>query len=461
VFTSSYFNNFVTPVQRRGDFPEYVMETCTKLPVAACTDNDWFVNPLALTPLRASDPTLPATYTSPPTDPALAGAATFQAGSTVDPPVAALQRFPRRVAFSRNADPSTPTIFTLLNTASLQPLGIGAAPGRAIAPGVGAAQDNSLWFAGGGVGNVSFDTTAPYVVNNPIVTAATVNPPDTRDAANVAVPRLGPNSLPLNSEIGPTPSPLLPIPLTPTLNFNGSQPLLLPVPQIQTVSAAAAPGGNTMPRGSGDTARITAWISQAVNTPFNVIVGAGDTPSRTVDAGFTSGDFNGGLQNLPRFLESWNDGRLTTNIRGSFIQQRRSAFSTAPYQPILPSAYQLSVPAAALASVFELQRLPAGTPLVSLDITNTYNTDAGAGFVPYFSPPLRNWGFDVGLLSQPPDLFTQRFTTPSTKTQPAEYFREVSRNDEWVTTLMCGVVAPDQNPGAGKNATATRSNCLP
>ncbi|MEG4506291.1 hormogonium polysaccharide biosynthesis protein HpsA [Microcoleus sp. F6_B4] len=462
LFTSSYFNNFVTPVQRRGFFPEYVMETCTKLPVAACTDNDWFVNPLAAIPLRASAPTLPATYTSPPTDPAQAAAATFQAGSTVDPPVAALQRFPRRVAFSRNPDPANPTNFTLLNTAPLQPLGIGPTPGRAIAGGAGAPRANSLWFAGGGVGNVNFNaTTAPYVVNNPTVTTATVTPPDTTDGANVAVPRLGPTSLPANSAIGPTPSPAAPIPLTPPLPFNGSQPLLLPVPQIQIGSAATAPGGTTMPRGTAaGNARNTAWISQAVDTPFNVIVGAGDTPSRTLDSGFTSGDFNGGLQNLPRFLESWDNGRFATNIRGSFIQQRRSAFSTAPYQPILPQPYQQSVPAASLASLFQLQRQPAGTPLASLAITNTYNTDTGAGFIPYFSPPLRNWGFDVGLLSQPPDLFTQRFTTPSTKTQPAEYFREVSRNDEWVKTLMCGVVAPDQNPGAGKNATASRpSNC--
>jgi hypothetical protein len=464
VFTSSYFNNFVTPVQRRGNFPTYVMETCIKLPVAACTDSDWFINPLAAPAARrrASDPAVTA-YTPPPTDPALAAAAPFQAGSTVDPPVAALQRFPRRVAFQRNADASNPTNFTVLNTAPLLPLGIGpTADGRLIAPGVGATRNNSLWFAGGGVNNVNFNaTSAPYVVNNPTVTAATVNPPDTRDGANVAVPRLGPSSLPADLEIGPPSSATAPLPLTPAPNFNGSQPLLLPVPQIQNVSAATAPGGNTMPRGgTGGFARSTAWISQAVNTPFNVIVGAGDTPSRTLDPRFTSGDFNGGLQNLPRFLESWDDGGLTTNIRGSFIQQRRSAFSTAPYQPILPQAYQQTVPAVALASLFNLQRLPAGTALASLAITNTYNTDAGAGFLPYFSPPLRNWGFDVGLLSQPPDLFTQRFTTPSTKTQPAEYFREVPRNDEWVTTLMCGLVAPDQKPVGGQNATATRpSNC--
>jgi hypothetical protein len=451
LFTSSYFNNFVTPVQRRGNFPAYVMETCTKLPVAACTDADWVVNPLALPADRRTATAAPANYVTP-----TVATDTFQAGSTADPPLAALQRFPRRVAFSRTTSPQLDT------PPNPQPLGIAA--GGGIAPGVGDPQPNSLWFAEGGVGAVNFNAAAPhavpYVVNNPTATAVSnVDPPDTIDGAKVDVPRLGPTSLPLNSEIGPTPSPpAAPIPLTPTPPFNGSQPLLLPVPQIQTISAPDSTG-ITMPRGAtGGIARNTAWISQAVNNTFNVLIGAGDTPSRALNA--TTGDFNGGLQNLPRFLESWDNGRFATNIRGSFIQQGRSAFSTAPYQPILPPAYQPLPAGSTLASLFQLQR-PVGTPLASnLTITNTYNTDVGNQLIPYFSPPLRNWGFDVGLLSQPPDLFTQRFTTPSTKTQPAEYFREVPRNDEWVTILMCGVVAPDQNPGAGQNATATRpSNC--
>ena len=34
---SSYFNNFVTPIQRRVNFREYVMEICPKLPVSECT----------------------------------------------------------------------------------------------------------------------------------------------------------------------------------------------------------------------------------------------------------------------------------------------------------------------------------------------------------------------------------------------------------------------------------------
>ena len=435
---SSYFNNFVTPVQRRGLFPEYVMEVCTKIPVAACTDADWYVDPLATAPAprtAAEAITASPNYASPVTTPATP----FKAGSTVDPPVPALQRFPRRVAFER--DPANPTqLQNVIPPATPQPLGISNGDGGPIAPNSATPRAGSLWFAATNAGAVSFDgNNLPYLVNNP---AATV------DGANVPLPTLAASASP-NSAIGSVANPPLPTPLP--VPYNGSQPLLLPVPQIQIVSAAIAPGGNLMPRGT-TTATATGWIPQAVNTTFNLIVGAGDTPSRALD--LASGDFNGGLQNLPRFLESWNNGGFATNIRGSFIQQNRSAFSTAPYQPILPAAYQLTLPAVnRLASLFELQGVPA-----PLTIQNTYNTPTGRALIPYFSPPTRNWGFDVGLLSQPPDLFTQRFTTPSTKTQPAEYFREVARNDSWVTTLMCGRVAPGQQ-NAGQFATESRSGC--
>ncbi|MEG3919665.1 hormogonium polysaccharide biosynthesis protein HpsA [Microcoleus sp. T3_A4] len=438
LLTSSYFNNFVTPVQRRGNFPQYVMETCTKLPVAACTDNDWFVNPLAAQPLTAADAITSAPNYGTPVN----NTSVYQAGSTVDPPLPQLQRFPRRIAFQRNPTPTppatTPPANALLNPATPAPLGIAA--GGLITPGIlGAPRANSLWFAGSNGPAVNFDNASlPYVVNR------STTPANTADGANVPLPPVAATSAPPNSAIGSVANPA---PTALPAAYNGSQPLLLPVPQIQTQSVANPTGGNTMPRGTTN-ARFTGWIPQAVNTTFNLIVAAGDTPSRTLDVGFTTGDFNGGLQNLPRFLESWNNGGSITNIRGSFIQLNRSAFSTAPYQPILPGAV--------ISSVFQLQG--AGPLPPPLAITNTYNTDTGAGLLPYFSPPTRNWGYDVGLLSQPPDLFTQKFTTPSIRTQPAEYFREVPRNDTWVTTLMCGVVAPDQ-PNGGNNATAMRSNC--
>ncbi|MFB8794205.1 MAG: hypothetical protein U7126_08255 [Microcoleus sp.] len=92
--SSSYFNNFVTPVQRRGKFPEYLMEVCNKIPVSACTDADWFVT-LGTTPKRADTNITGADF--------IAGA-----GTTATPPTPELQRFPRRVAFLRTRTPASP-----------------------------------------------------------------------------------------------------------------------------------------------------------------------------------------------------------------------------------------------------------------------------------------------------------------------------------------------------------------
>jgi hypothetical protein len=410
------------------------MEICTKLPVSECTDTDWFVDPLNSSgPRRARDLPVNTPYVRP-------GTATpsFEAGSTLDPPWRALQRFPRRVAFGPLPADGSPA----------RPLGINNAGN--IAPGVGAVTgNNALWFAASdNTGNVAYQTnTPPYQVNRGIVAGA-----GTTDGSRVPLPAIAANSSNLASPVLPGTN----------YDYKGSQPLLMPVSQLQRVTPiTGAPPYDPQVIGTA-TAERTGWISQAVGngTTFNLIVGAGDTPSRTLDG--NNGDFNGGLQNLPRFLEVWSNSgagtSVATNIKGSFIQQNRSAFSTAPYQPILPPNF---VPANAvdrLATLFA--RSPninaAPTFIAGSRALTIYNIQGSR--IPYFTPPARNWGFDVGLLSQPPDLFTQRFTIPSTKTQPAEYFREVGRDDEWVKILMCGKVA-DQQLNANQNATSLRSDC--
>jgi len=401
--TSSYFTNFVTPVQRRGLFPEYLMEVCTKLPVSACEDADWVVNPLVPSGITAQ--AAGTAYTQ--LDYSLfdGGPSNFKAGSTVAPPLPALQRFPRRVAFDR----------TSTFASAPQPLGIISGQ-TLIQPGVGEATANALWFAANLTNTVTYDdTNPPYPLN----TSATN--PGTTDGSRVPVPIL---------DLATTPPPL---PVTGAYNYKGSQPLLVPVPQIMCVTPAT-PG---TPRCGGTGVQNTGWVPQAVATTFNLIMAAGDTPSRALNAAW--GDFNGGLQNLPRFLEIWSTDigtPLSTNIQGSFIQQNRSAFSTAPYLPILPKDANFPTNAAdRLSSLFAL--LP--TPPTNIQPLTIYNI-AGER-IPYFTPPTRNWGFDVGLLSQPPDLFTQKFTTPPSRPSPDEYFREVSRKDEWVTTLMCSKLA--------------------
>jgi hypothetical protein len=57
--------------------------------------------------------------------------------------------------------------------------------------------------------------------------------------------------------------------------------------------------------------------------------------------------------------------------------------------------------------------------------------------IPYYSPPRRLWGFDVGLLVQQPDLFAQRFS--QAKPGFSEFFRETNKEDRWVRTMLCAL----------------------
>lgn len=386
---SSYFNNFVTPVQRRGDYPEYLMEVCTKLPVSACGENDWFVDPTATpTPLKATDISIGTTY----------AIGTHKAGTTFDPPDPQLQRFPRRVAFQRSAiadlATATDTKVTALgidNSGKIQAFDTSSAT-------LPRKQPNSLWFASATSSNPppEFGNTKPLFFLN----AVTASDPSSKFGF-------------IDGEVQ-----------APTITSNlKQQPLLMPALQIYYTNNSPT----TIPD-PGEISQLTKWLPQ-IPIPgkpqeFNLIVGSGDTPSRTIG---TIGEFNGGMQNLPRFIENWRSGGISTKILGGFLQLNRSAYSTAPFLPQLANSRPHS----------------AFTPTTTYGGTEWYPRKyktAGDGISPFFSPPGRNWGFDVGLLSQSPDLFAQLFTTPSTKTKPAEFFREVPRNDDWVQTLMCAFI---------------------
>ncbi|MBE9096688.1 hormogonium polysaccharide biosynthesis protein HpsA [Tychonema sp. LEGE 07203] len=441
---SSYFNNFVTPVQRRGEFPEYLMEVCTKIPVSACTDNDWYVNPLATSPKRADTSITGADFRA-------------GAGTTATPPAPELQRFPRRVAFER-IDPNNTTTpdVTLTSITAPVPLGItgtGASATVVSGPGTNLTAANSLWFA---TTATAGDSTVTYGSDNfPFVFNQA-----RKDGSGAELPALAATSAPA----------------IPGTVAQGSQPLLMPVLQIQTVTAAPTAASSTGRPAGTNIVAATGWISKAVKTTYNMVVGSNDTPSRSLGNGF--GDSNGGLQNLTRFLESWN-GDIATVIQGSFIQFDRSAYSTAPYIPILnPDAPQQSDPLK-LRSLFEsppTQALTSLNPPAPAPVSVTYNGGAPLPFyrtsnasitvsgnlvgrLPFFTPPKREWGFDVGLLSQPPDLFTRKFTTPPSTPTPAEYFREVPRNDEWVKTLMCGVVENTTTKATETLTKTERDNC--
>jgi hypothetical protein len=392
---SSYFNNFVTPIQRRGEYPEYLMEVCTKLPVSACTEKDWYVNPA--TTLTAAD--IPANTTF--------VATTHKAGTTTRPPAAELQRFPRRVAFRRDtsdqkllgADDTTVTVLGLDSDTIKEFKSSDLPPPR---------KPNSLWFASG--------TGSPYSLDfgntGPLFFLNSVTLPGASDGFEFTDGLTKPSKFSDSSKLN-------------------EQPLLMPVLQMTRATDSAPAAGPTPPEGK--IVELTKWLLPVPETPqsqeFNLIVGSGDVPSRKTAP--TTGEFNGGLQNLPRFIENWRDGAISTKIVGAFIQLNRSAYSTAPFLSRLGN----SLPRSAFYPTNNAEPYP-----------NSYKTSNGGGSLPFFSPPGRNWGFDVGILSQPPDLFTQRFTAPSTKTKPAEFFREVPRNDDWVQTLMCAFDKAGKTP---------------
>ncbi|MDM3849983.1 MAG: hormogonium polysaccharide biosynthesis protein HpsA [Aphanizomenon gracile PMC627.10] len=143
----------------------------------------------------------------------------------------------------------------------------------------------------------------------------------------------------------------------------------------------------------------TPWLQAATSTTYNVIIAAGDNPARTTED-------NGGLHNYVRFAESWSG--VNAKISGSFMQLRKSSYATAPF----------------------------ATSLTTADTSLNYATNNGGNKLPFYQPPIRLWGYDVGILSQSPDRFSQKLVVP-VGDLPNEYFREVGRDDPWVQNLLC------------------------
>ncbi|QKQ73651.1 hormogonium polysaccharide biosynthesis protein HpsA [Nostoc sp. TCL240-02] len=345
--SSSYLNNFVTPIQRRGNFNEYLMEVCPKLPVSACTaPTDWYVN---YDPINSFNNKYSWQIA---TDGSLLSS-TLNAGTTAVAAASSISTYPRRVAFKRNSA-STPVGNLMIDSSQPIPLGIDSNVKVSEFPYSGSTfprkSTTALWFK-------------------------------TNDSNNSAD-----KSLIIDSS-APT---------------QQNQPRLSPVLQINVpFGSPGSPDTTKIGPGSGKTPNHNNWLQVATSTTFNLAAAAGDTPAR-------SNEDNGGLHNFVRFIENWNSDDSTANatparISGSFIQFKRSAFATAPFAAILNGSYRI----------------------VGND-----------GQAPFYIAPKRQWGYDVALLSQSPDLFAQKLVrTPDDL--PDEYFREVGRDDSWVATLLC------------------------
>ena len=376
---SSYFNNFVTPIQRRIDNnPKvFLTEICLKLPVSACEADDWVIVLDTGSSGKATD-LLPTTNVN-----------DLLSGTTAKPPAAEYQRFPRRVAFKR--DTATATNPLMLNGTLPIPLGV---KGTEIIEATFAdasktpdTKPNALWFQTRTTTNARSSTgTNPLWYYNPEAPAT----PDT------------------------------------FVETDTRQPLLVPILQIHatdsTATTTAFPVGAEVQVGSRWVVRAAPKTATNLNE-FNLVMATGDIPARP-------GDNNGGLQNLPRFLENWQTPAQTASIAGAFIQTNRSSYASAPYFSVMDDA------------TYPYAKRPPGMFGNTGNDASKYKSNPGTGKIGYFLPPTRKWGFDVGLLSQPPDLFAQKFSLADESIDPDEYFREVSRDDDWVKGLLCSKVAP-------------------
>jgi len=442
---SSYVNNFVTPIQRRATFPEYVMEICRKRLVEECGPNDWVVNINGGPDVTASTIPVNTPVAQLLGNPAPNPLGRPGAGTTAKLPLRPADRgYPRRVAFLRYTDPADPArLNRLVLDDRNRPVPIGIRSGNVqylayeaavplppplagtSAVGLPTPAPNALWFRSTSNLAAPFGTAAnpsagaDYGSNTPATLRLFYLKRLERE--NPAVPNVG----------------------------TTEQPLLVPVLQIHSPTGVPTAGA-TLPAGTNGQGQDRTWMQKPLvdDTTFNLIIAAGDSPSR--DNGFLGApgpEFNGGLPNFPVFLEDWrrkgqggppNTGTDARNrISGSFIQIKRSAYATAPFLSVVN-------PPTPVNSIF-------GYP-------QTYRTDnnqlAGSnpanpqGRVPYYYPPNRQWGFDVGLLSQLPDLFSQQITTPSAG-EPNKFYRELSRDDAWVKTLLCAAVGERVPVGPG------------
>jgi hypothetical protein len=443
----SYVRNGVTPIQRRiNNYPMYIMELCRKPLIAQCTPNDWVIGfdingdgvlsntaqnytilgtTLTFTEsqikshqlgqaivvafgsnvagsdfiLRRNELNPTTKFITPSTTNNKSIRDRLGAGDTGDKLalMPADQFYPRRVAFARNASnnqlvSTSPNIY--------KPLGVGC-PLDVTAS---AFANNGCIYASSSLSEgTHFGQKGPSTLwfRNILATAS--------DPTNIANANYNTNqSLFYEPPADPDGQPRL-IPVLQIHNANSNSGIN--ASSVRTDAAAVASGQDFRDR----------WLQRAdVNgTTFNATFVIGNSPSRPEET-------SAGLQNLVRFLEDWRDSsenEVPAKISGSFIQLKRSAYSTAPISPIFSNRTAAIATESDNLSLFDY----------ALDTYPTRNLD---GLLPFYSPPQRAWGFDLGLLSEQPDLFAQRFTLPSTG-RPSEFFREVGREDAWVKTLLC------------------------
>jgi hypothetical protein len=248
-----------------------------------------------------------------------------------------------------------------------------------------------------------------------------------------------------------------------TITAASASALTLPQPTAASEKYSCGMNGNPATAICTDSANVPAQWTQrvaAATTTVNVYFVAGNTPSRSYVPYDTSpsagnvgapnsiytGETGGGLQNFIRFSENWTG--TTLKIAGGFIQNTRSTFATAPFSNTAPyttldlagcGTATFLTRATCIDTSSDTQSWFTNPNAVTEPLSNfaKYYQSVTAQSIPFYTAPTRLWGFDVGLLVQQPDLFAQRFS--QALPNPNEFFRESSKEDPWITTMLCAL----------------------
>ncbi|BAI88958.1 hormogonium polysaccharide biosynthesis protein HpsA [Arthrospira platensis NCB002] len=399
---SSYLTNFVTPVQtRRGTQGiEYVMEICRKPLVSMCEPDDWVVSQHDDDPAEFASDRIGDTFTYSNSDD------NPTVGTTVQRILPSWERiYPRRIAFLRD---KTHKLVLDRNDHTI-PLGVVNGKYN-----YSPLQDAEICVDNDS-SEISLNEEDEYdegpCNNNEENFKWKTFPKVTTKRANALHFQMDGDVPKVHWE---------PEPPDDDDDVLYAQPMWEPVVQLNTV----------------DSANNERWLQRpGSNTTFNLIIASGDSPIRKTNGNQT--ELNGGLHNFPRFLEMWH-GR-TVNISGEFVQFKHSEYATAPMMSVLDQD--------------DSDLTKFGQPRKTGD--RPYMNSNDDGQTTFYRAPNRNYGYDVGLVDfrglhaqkRPRllrDLFATRLVTPSS--EPTDkYFREVSRDDHWIHTLLCGTKVNDGN----------------
>lgn len=195
--------------------------------------------------------------------------------------------------------------------------------------------------------------------------------------------------------------------------FDSTSPIVLsrygnPFYKVAGVLTEYGNGGDDYfwPTDFAVTNRLAAAISEQ-DTRVNAVLISGIVAMRANQS-------YGGLHNFPRFISQWASPNFRTqralNIAGAFFQLNYSNYATGPFDQ---------------------------------DAFETRSDATGTTFIPYYLPPKRLWGYDIGLQYAQAGSISQRFVAASALR--SEFYSEPAADDPYMVNLCQAMVTVASN----------------